>query len=491
MEFHECNTFVKALLGSFGSAKSVACCFDMYFNAMIQPKQKDGKRRSRYAVTRNTYKELSDTTIKTWLDWFQHLGTYKVSDNSFMLKHGDVEMELLFRALDKPEDVKKLLSAEYTKAWVNEAKEVPLAVFQGLTGRVGRYPAEKDGGCVDPGVICDTNPPDEDSWFYDIFEVKMHKDPQVAEEYAIFKQPPGAVQVDGRWEDNIGQVEGIPEAENIHNLPEGYYRRMCIGKDREWIKVYAEGKYGFVQDGRPVFPQYNDLIHGSRAFEADPELDLYIGLDAGLTPACTIAQLSKRGQLRVIDELNAKNMGMYQFARDAIKPHLATNYPGFKIYPYAWADPAKTRGEAAEQTAIGMLNDDYIAESDRDDGVVQMPLDMPFTAIPAPGGNTLSPRLDAVNSYLTRLIDGEPAFLLHPRCAMLRKGFMGRYRFERVQVSGDERFKELPKKNAYSHGQDALQNICKGTLGETELEDDDFDYDLEIEMTATSFSGRG
>lgn len=409
------------------------------------------RREGRGFWCSQTYRELSDTTIKTWLDWFGEFGTLKVSDSSFLLEHGDVEMEVLFRALDKPEDVKKLLSAEYTGAWINEAKEVPKAIFDGLTGRVGRYPSPRDGGCVEHRVIMDTNPPDEDSWLYKLFEVDYYKDSQIAEEYELFKQPPGGVKVDGRWEDNWGQVEGIPQAENIQNLKKGYYRRMAVGKDPEWIKVYVEGKYGFVQDGRPVFSQYNDQLH-CQEFDADPELPLYLGFDAGLTPACAIAQLSKRGQLRILDELNAKDMGMYQFARDAVKPHLAKFYPNYKINQEAWADPAHTRGEAGEQTAIGMLNDLYIAESDHADGIVQMPLNMPFTTVPAPGGNTLAPRLDAVNQYLTRLIDGAPAFLLHPRCAMLRKGFGGRYRFERVQVSGTEdRFKELPKKNVYSH----------------------------------------
>ena len=485
--FHDCNKFVKALVGPFGSSKSCACCFDLYYNAMMQYPQKDGIRRSRYGIARNTYKELWDTTIKTWMDWFGDYGEMNVSNSTFLLKYGEVEMEILFRALDRPEDVKKLLSAEYTKIWLNEVKEMPRAIFDGCTGRVDRYPAKKDGGAVEPGVILDTNPPDEDSWMFQLFEVDLPKDPQIAEEYELFHQPPGAVKVDGRWEANRGQVEGIPAGENVQNLGEHYYPRMCIGKDAEWIKVYAEGKYGFVQDGKAVFSQYNDDIHCVK-FEADPELPIYIGLDAGLTPACVLAQLSKRGQLRIIDELSVKDMGMYQFARDIIKPHLATKYPGFRINEIAWGDPAHTRGEAAKQSAIGMLNDMYIEESDDEDGVVQMPLDMPFTTVPAPGGNVLDVRIDAVNSYLTRLIDGAPAFLLHPRCSGLRKGFLGRYRFERVQVSGDDRYKELPKKNhPYSDLQDGLQNICKGTMGETEVDDEYFE---EYQEQATSWSGR-
>lgn len=445
------------------------------------------RRKGRAFWCSQTYRELEDSTIRTWMDWFGDFGTLKVSTSSFEFAYGDIESEILFRALDKPDDVKKLLSTEYTKAWVNEGREVPWAIVEGLTGRVGRYPSEKDGGCVAPGIIIDTNPPDTDSKIYKVFEEDIINDPQVAAEYAIFKQPPGAVQVDGIWVDNVGQVKGIPKAENIQNLPEGYYRKMCIGKDREWIKVYAEGKYGFIQDGKAVFSQYNDDIHCVE-FEADPDLVIYIGIDAGLTPACVFAQLSKRGQLRVIDELSVKDMGMYQFARDVIKPHLATKYPGFRINEIAWGDPAHTRGEAAKQSAIGMLNDMYIEESDDEDGVVQMPLDMPFTTVPAPGGNVLDVRIDAVNSYLTRLIDGAPAFLLHPRCSGLRKGFLGRYRFERIQVSGDDRYKELPKKNhPYSDLQDGLQNICKGTMGETEVDEEYFD---DYQEQATSWSGR-
>ena len=102
--------------------------------------------------------------------------------------------------------------------------------------------------------------------------------------------------------------------------------QSLAGKDREWIKVYAEGKYGFVQDGKPVYTQYSDDVH-CVDFRADPDLDLLLGFDAGLTPACIIAQISKRGQLRILDELISKDMDMYSLARDILKPHLAKYYP--------------------------------------------------------------------------------------------------------------------------------------------------------------------
>lgn len=485
--FHNDFHFVKALIGPFGSAKSTACSFDLYFNAQLQNKQRDGKRRARYAVVRETYRELEDTTIRTFLEWFGAFGDFKVSANAFFLKYGDVEAEFLFRALDRPEDVNKLLSTEYTKAWINEVRETHKKIFEGLTGRVGRYPAEMNGGCVDPGIIMDSNPPDEDHWFYKLFEVDMHQDPQMAEHYIIFKQPPGAVLVNGRWEDNVGQVKGIPKAENIDNLRPGYYKQLCVGKDREWIKVYAEGKYGMVQDGKPVYSQYSDELH-CKEFKADPNLDLLLGFDAGLTPAIVIGQFSKRGQLRILDELTSVDVDMYSLARDVLKPHLGKYYPGYKYNEVAWGDPAKTRGDADKHSAIGMLNDAYSEGGDEyNEGISVLPLNLPFQTIPAPGDNSIAPRISAVNMFLTKLIDGAPGLILHPRCKTLRRGFMGKYKFERVQVSGsDERFKEIPKKNAYSHPHDALQNLALGALGETEVEE----TEVYEPPQATAFSGR-
>jgi hypothetical protein len=89
---------------------------------------------------------------------------------------------------------------------------------------------------------------------------------------------------------------------------------------------------------------------------------------------------------------------------------------------------------------------------------------LPFQTYPA-DTNSMAPRLEGVNYFLNRLIDGQPALILHPRCENLRKGFMGRYEYARVQVVGDEnRFKEVPKKNKFSHPHDALQYLCRGIL---------------------------
>lgn len=45
------------------------------------------------------------------------------------IQFNDIYLEVMFRALDRADDVAKLLSLELTGAWVNEAKEVPKAII--------------------------------------------------------------------------------------------------------------------------------------------------------------------------------------------------------------------------------------------------------------------------------------------------------------------------------------------------------------------------
>ncbi|MCH7527338.1 MAG: hypothetical protein IID39_07875, partial [Planctomycetes bacterium] len=75
------------------------------------------------------------------------------------IKIQDIDCEVMFRALDRPDDVKKVLSLDLTGAWVNEAREVPKGIIDALTDRVGRYPSKRKGGPSWRGLIMDTNAP--------------------------------------------------------------------------------------------------------------------------------------------------------------------------------------------------------------------------------------------------------------------------------------------------------------------------------------------
>jgi hypothetical protein len=61
--FHLSDAFVRGAMGPIGSGKSVACVMEIMRRAGLQRVGPTGKRRSRWAVIRNTYGELRDTTL--------------------------------------------------------------------------------------------------------------------------------------------------------------------------------------------------------------------------------------------------------------------------------------------------------------------------------------------------------------------------------------------------------------------------------------------
>jgi hypothetical protein len=78
--------------------------------------------------------------------------------------------------------------------------------------------------------------------------------------------------------------------------------------------------------------------------------------------------------------------------------------------------------------------------------------------------NLFQPRREAVAKYLTKLTDGKAGILVDPSCDMVRRGFNGRYQYRRLQVVGEDRFKDVPDKNDFSHLHDALQYAALHSL---------------------------
>lgn len=438
-QFSNSDAFMRALMGPFGSGKSSACVVEMVNRALAQRPGPDGIRHTRFGVIRNTFPELRDTTIRTVMQWLppMHFGRYVENRHSYRITAFDgVDMEMVFLALDRPDDIKKLLSLELTAAWVNEAREVPWSVIEAVQGRVGRYPAKRDGGASWFGVFLDTNPPDSDSKFYRYFEERtwlkdfnamraageVPKDMAPEDFAAIFKQPSGR----------------SPQAENLSNLPGGrrYYTNLAAGKATEWVKVYVDGEYGFVVEGKLVYPEYSDQIHCK---DVDPIEGVTIlrSWDFGLTPACIFSQLLPDGRWLVFDEMTSDNMSVDQFS-DEVVEHCNRAFKGRAQFDDVGDPAGNIRAETDKRTAFDILQ---AKDIDIRAAVTQDP----------------SLRQEAVRKALRTLVNGEPQFVLHSRCKVVRKGFMGGYHRRRMQTKGPERYSEKPEKNEYSHPHDGLQ----------------------------------
>ena len=112
-QFHRPDAFVRGVRAPVGSNKSSAMCWEILRRAREQAPSPSGKRRSRWVIVRNTYRELADTTLRTWLDWFpeEDVGPFHRGDMIHRVSIDDVELEVLFRALDRPDDAKKVFVA--------------------------------------------------------------------------------------------------------------------------------------------------------------------------------------------------------------------------------------------------------------------------------------------------------------------------------------------------------------------------------------------
>ena len=441
------------VLVSHNSGKSVGCCMELFSRSLEQAPDDQGVRRTLMVAVRNTFPQLISTTIKTWQEWvppnicpvsFQAPISGKID---LPLADGTrLQMEINFLALDRPEDTDKLKSLEPTMIWFNEASELDYSIIEVASTRLGRFPplnADKTGGPTFIGLIADTNPPDDDNWWYTLAEKTK------PEGYEFFTQPPALYKVPGSkppiYLDNDG-THGLSRAENVDNIKIGfqYWRNMLPGKDDDFIKVFILGEYGTVKYGKPVYPEYSDTIHLSPTplalFKGSP---LVMGWDFGLDVSCVFGQMGPMGQVRVLAELIGQNTGVQRFCREVVKPFIVKNYPEMPIVGIG--DPAGSqRSQSTEMTCYQILAEEGFE--------VEMAPTNEFVA-----------RREAVSWFLTRMVDKHPGFILDPRCEMLRAGFNGKYHFRKMRLgnSASNRYTEIPEKDKYSHPHDALQYLCQ------------------------------
>lgn len=451
-EFMRDGSFFRGIRGPVGSGKSVACCVEIFRRALQQEKGPDGLRKTRWIVVRNTNPQLRTTTIKTWLDWFpeSEWGKFNWSPPyTHHIQRGELDMEVIFLALDRPEDVKKLLSLEATGIWVNEAREVPKSIIDACTMRVDRFPSMKDGGATWSGVIADTNAPEEDHW-WPIMSGEAPVPDHMPQEQArmlvrppnfrFFTQPPGMEEVKNEDGEVIG-YEPSKSAENTKNMSKTYYPRLIEGKTKTWIDVYVMNRLGTIQDGKPVYPEFSAEMHVAKEeVNVAANLPVFCGVDFGLTPAAVFGQ-KVHGRWLIQSEIVAFDMGVVRFA-EVIRNELASKY-----------------ANASEVMIYGDPAGDFRAQTD-ETTPFQILRGAGLRAIPA-HSNSVDLRLESVRAPLTRLADGKSGILIDPRCTHLIKGFMNHYRYRRLEVSG-ERYADKPDKNQYSHVHDALQYLMLG-----------------------------
>lgn len=425
--FLTADKFANFIVGPVGSTKTTASLIKIGYEAKRVKACSDGIRRSRVAVIRNTRQMLWDTTIPDFLKWYPdgEAGILERTNSRFTLKFDDVECEILFRGLDDANDVRRLLSLQLTFGVMDEFREINPDIYNALTGRLGRYPDKTMNGvgaCDDNGVQIHkawgaTNPPDMDTFW----EKLLNEPPQ---NMHVTIQPSGLSQ----------------EADWVQYLPDGYYENLCEGKSDDWIDVYVHGSFGKSLSGQPVFRAFDRDTHVAQSSLNYIKLQthpLIIGMDFGLTPACTINQVDAQGRLLTFADLVSDGMGTLRFCREKLKPLLANRFPGMNVLIVG--DPAgQQRAQTDERSVFDIL---------RQEG---------FRVVAAKS-NSVVARINAVDKFLTRSVDGKPGHLIDPSCTHLIAALRGGYRYK-IRTNGE--VDDKPEKNSHSHIADAHQYAC-------------------------------
>lgn len=418
-DFMLSDAFVRVIKGPVGSGKTTGLIMEILRRAISQAKGPDLMRRTRWAIVRTTLSQLRMTILLDLLSWFREFAEYKVSEQLVTLRFNDVIAEIYLIPLEDEEDQKRLLSMQLTGAVMNECTELALDLVSAIAGRVGRYPSKADGGPTWFGVFGDCNAPVEGSEWWKMMEEDRPYD------WQVFHQPSGL----------------SPEAENLENLPPGYYERLSLNPNTDWVRRYVESEYGEDPSGTAVF-------RGSfkRSFHVKPSLEpvtgkvILIGQDFGRSPCSLLIQPDYAGRILVLEEVIAEDIGLETHVGRALKPALYdARYAGMMFA--AVGDPS------------GVAKGNFLEEDSFD---VLRRLGIP--AFPAPTNN-IDARLAAVEAVLFQQRDGGPMLVIdESRCPMLVRALNGAYRFGKTKAGVT---KPLPeKKHPWSDLADCLEYAC-------------------------------
>jgi hypothetical protein len=427
--FHESGAVYRCIVGPVGSGKTSGATMEVCYYLPMFCFKRHGIKKTRWVIVRNTYCELRDTTMKTVTEWFPD-STFRAQSNTLFIKYANgVEVEILFRSCDRPQDVRKFKSLEITGYWIDESIEVASETKRMLKNRIGRYPQKSP---VKWGIET-TNPPDVEH-----------------ETYSQFKwltPVPGPMPGKKPLENHVGFWQ--PPRENDVNLGAGYYNdlRASYRDAPDWVDMYIDGKPGIIVKGKLVYVNFRRGIHVSEEpLVWDGVSPLVRGWDnTGNTPACLVTYFPTPGRWHILREFVTDRLGIVDFAKLVVES-CNQQFPGAKYTDYA--DPA---GAAQFSRREGGLTSN--AELMAGVGIEVISSDNNFTA-----------RVQSVDQQL-RLMDG---VLIDPSCTRYINGFMGGYCYPEIGT-GTGIYGEEPIKNRFSHIHDAGQYIAVKTLKSTPL----------------------
>ncbi len=437
------------ICGPVGSGKSTAAdVVKPLLKAQLQIPGADGVRHYRLITFRDTQRNAWKSTIPTVRKWINFdVGEFTGSEDrpcrlKFTARHmhdgGKIVCEFWWFGMPTSrEDLEAALKGvEATDMNLAEADQLPRYAFEWCGGRIGRHPSGSMGRAVLPQIWGSFNATDFDAWLYDICVTN----PLAGVEF--FHQAPALLTDRAPFIVN-------PNAENLHNLPEGYYERQARQSRPGYISRALMARFGPVDgEGFLVYPEFVNTDHVAPIEPIDG--DLFLGIDGGSTPAATLKQRDQSGRVLTLAECviydtnDEKRMtlragvGPTQFAENV--QMMVQSFEGLRLKK-GWIDPSAFYGGDAEHGDLAFA--DRLARV----------LDVPILPAPTPANDRVL-REEATRLLLTKRGDGgRPAILYSPRCRWTLMGLRGQFQYQTTSKNGVlvPSDKRAVVKNKWSH----------------------------------------
>lgn len=299
-----------------GEGKSAGLCWSAFYYTSHNP-------GANGVVLRDTWENLQRTTLDEWFRWFPDTvyGDWVTSQKCWHwnTKRTGLKGKVYFFGAESKDDAQRIASMPLAYGLfdepapaANSSAGIDEFVFDTVMGQL-RQPGMKWYAAK-----LATNNPDQTHWTYKRF-VKPGTPPNVGKPHLPMQE--------------LGyRCWQTREAENVGNLPPGYYESMAERwKDRkDLLRRFVEGKFGFQSKGKAVTPEWNDDIHLASGLQPVRGLPLKLMWDGGQHPACVFSQITPLGDWLILDAFYGEGFGTFELIRDVVKPRLIERYPWIK-----------------------------------------------------------------------------------------------------------------------------------------------------------------
>lgn len=437
--FLQSRAFVQIAIGPVGSAKTMTALRKLRKIGMQQGGRVDRNgvlwRRSRVGVIRETYPNLEKNTLPSWFrihaesdgkfTWkapYTHRLQLILATHPQTGKPIDVcDFEIEFRAIGDRSVEEACRGWEVNAVMIDEADLQPPELLAFLSGRVGRFSELDPSLVVDPTIVMALNAPYIDNWIYPL---------AYENEFSEIFDPALVEALDGRPLVEVFIQPGgrEPAAENLHNLPRGYYTiQAALNKHRpDYVARMIDNKPVPMQHGQPVNPQF-DFARHVRPLEWDRRQMLVVGFDQGLFASAVACQRTVEGHLRTLREAvsfleagkTLRKIGptaFGQMVRAMLNEHFFDIDPERIRFP---GDPAAWKAKDNEDDER-----DWIRSFEKALG----------HKVHKAKTNKAALRHEAVWQALT----AHDGYAVDPACRHLIRGHLGGYRYKDAEMSGGE-----------------------------------------------------